>query len=68
MSIESTEATTEVSETTIETIAEGNSTEEASNSIKTTEATNNSESSKTLLLNSSRWSRKLVVLSSILNL
>lgn len=47
MSIESTEATTEVSETTIETIAEGNSTEEASNSIKTTEATNNSESSKT---------------------
>lgn len=54
-SVESTEKAAEVSETTIETIAEWNSTEEASNSVETTEATNNSESSKTYVSEGSSY-------------
>lgn len=54
-SIESIEEASEVSEATIETIAEGNATEEASNSVETTEVTNNSESSKTYVSEGSSY-------------
>ena len=54
-SIESTEKAAEISETTIETIAEEASTEETSNSVGTTEATNNSESSKTYVSEGSSY-------------
>ena len=54
-STESIEEASEVSETTIETIAEGNSTEEASNSVETTEVTHNSESSKTYVSEGSSY-------------
>ena len=54
-SVESTEKAAEISETTTEAIAEENSTEEASNSVGTTEATNNSESSKTYVSESSSY-------------
>lgn len=55
MSVESTEKAAEISETTTEAIAEENSTEEASNSVGTTEATNNSESSKTYVSEGSSY-------------
>ena len=51
-SVESTEKAAEISETTI---AEGNATEEASNSVETTEVTNNSESSKTYVSEGSSY-------------
>ena len=54
-SVESTEKAAEISETTTEAIAEENSTEEASNSVGTTEATNNSESSKTYVSEGSSY-------------
>lgn len=54
-SIESTEKAAEISETTIETIAEGDSTEEASSSVETTEAINSSESSKTYVSEGSSY-------------
>lgn len=54
-SVESTEKAAEISETTTEAIAEENSTEEASNSVGTTEATNNSESSKTYVSEDSSY-------------
>ena len=54
-SIESTEKAAEISETTIEAIAEEASTEETSNSVGTTEATNNSESSKTYVSEGSSY-------------
>lgn len=54
-STESIEGASEVSEATIETIAEGNSTEETSNSVETTEVANNSESSKTYVSEGSSY-------------
>lgn len=54
-SIESTKEAAEVSEATIETIAEGNSTEETSNSVETTEVAHNSESSKTYVSEGSSY-------------
>jgi len=54
-STESIEEASEVSEATIETIAEGNSTEETSNSVETTEVANNSESSKTYVSEGSSY-------------
>lgn len=54
-STESIEEAAEVSEATIETIVEGNSTEESSNSVKATEAINNSESSKTYVSEGSSY-------------
>ena len=54
-SVESTEKAAEISETTTEAIAEENSTEEASNSVGTTEATNTSESSKTYVSEGSSY-------------
>lgn len=54
-STESIKEATEVSETTTEAIAEGDSTEEASNSVETTEAVNSSESSKTYVSEGSSY-------------
>ena len=54
-SIESTEDAAEVSEATIETIAEETSAEESSNSVETTEAINSSESSKTYVSEGSSY-------------
>lgn len=54
-SIESNKEATEVSKTTTEAIAEGDSTEETSNSVETTEAINSSESSKTYVSEGSSY-------------